>query len=73
MEPRSRVTLSETLKRATLATGKSVNSIAKGSGVHQAVLQRFMAGKRGLKLDTAERLCAYLGLQLGPMTTEIPS
>jgi hypothetical protein len=34
--------------------------------VPQPVLSRFVSGKRSLLLDTAERLCAYLRLELQP-------
>jgi transcriptional regulator with XRE-family HTH domain len=64
----SRRSLPETLKAAARATGLSVNSLAKQSGVPQAVLQRFLAGQRGITLETAERLCAWLGLELHPVT-----
>jgi plasmid maintenance system antidote protein VapI len=60
----SRRPLGETLKAAARATGLSVNALAKRSGVPQAVLQRFLAGQRGITLDTAEKLCASLGLEL---------
>ena len=66
MTIRSRLSLSVALKQAIVHTGKSVNGIATESGVNQAVLQRFVAGKRGITLDTAERLCAYLKLELYP-------
>jgi plasmid maintenance system antidote protein VapI len=54
----------EAIKKAVAETGKSVNAIATESGVPQAVLQRFVTGKRGLTLETAEKLCVYLGLEL---------
>ena len=38
--------------------------IAMDSGVNQAVLGRFVHGERGLNLDTADRLCRALGLEL---------
>jgi plasmid maintenance system antidote protein VapI len=62
----SRLSLNDALKQAVAETGKSVNSVANQSGVAQAVLQRFLSGKRGITLDTAERLCAYLKLELRP-------
>lgn len=64
MMTRSRVSLANTIKEAVAATGKSVNAVAIQSGVAQAVLQRFLAGQRGITLGTAERLCAYLQLEL---------
>ncbi len=62
----SRQSLAESLKAAARATGLSVNALAKQSGVPQAVLHRFLAGERGITLDTAEKLCAWLGLELQP-------
>jgi hypothetical protein len=34
--------------------------------VPQAVLSRFLRGERGVNLDTAEKLCRALGLDLRP-------
>lgn len=64
MSKRARRTLQDALIKAVAETGKSVNSVAKESGVPQAVLQRFLCGKRSLTLETAERLCVYFGLEL---------
>ena len=58
--------LGAAIKAAVLATGKSINSVAKAAQVPQSVLQRFVTGQRGLKLHTAEKLCAHLGLKLKP-------
>jgi plasmid maintenance system antidote protein VapI len=66
MTGQSRQTLTEQLKQAVAATGKSVTAVARESGVPQPVLHRFVTGERGLLLDTADRLCAYLGLHLHP-------
>jgi plasmid maintenance system antidote protein VapI len=30
----------------------------------QSIVNRFVNGERGISLDTAARLCAYLGLSL---------
>jgi len=64
MKKHPRQTLEETIKQLLAATGESVNSLAKQSGVSQPVLHRFLSGQRGLKLDTAEKLCVFLGLEL---------
>jgi len=64
MLKQSSSSLADTIKQAVAATGKSVNAAASESGVPQAVLQRFVTGQRGITLDTAERLCAYLNLEL---------
>ncbi len=39
-------------------------AICKASGVEQAVMSRFMAGKRGLTLTTLDALADVLGLDL---------
>lgn len=66
MHDQSRLSLPDFLKQSIRATGRSVNSLARDSGVSQPILQRFLAGKRGITLETAERLCAYLKLELRP-------
>lgn len=58
--------LTQQLKAAIEATGDSLYSIAQGSGVAAPVLQRFVNGERGITLDTAGKLAAYLGLALLP-------
>ena len=39
-------------------------AIAKRSGVSQSVVNRFVHGERGISLETAAKLCAYLKLDL---------
>lgn len=56
--------IAEQLRRAIEQSGKSRYRIAQESGVAEAVLSRFMSGERDLKLETANRLCAALGLQV---------
>ena len=38
--------------------------IAKGSGVSQSIVNRFVTGERSIGIDTAAKLCAYLRLTL---------
>jgi plasmid maintenance system antidote protein VapI len=64
MHSRSRLFLAQAIRQAVAATGKSVNAVASESGVPQAVLHRFVTGKRGITLDTADKLCTYLHLEL---------
>lgn len=59
--------VSEQLHKAVHDSGQSLYAVAKGSGVSYAVLFRFMAGQRGMNLDTAARLIDYLGLELRPI------
>jgi len=58
--------LSRQLQAAIAATGQSLYAIAQGSGIAAPVLQRFVNGERGITLDTAGKLAAYLGLGLYP-------
>ena len=58
--------LAKQLLGAIDATGQSLYSIAQGSGVAAPILQRFVNGERGITLDTAGKLAAYLGLGLLP-------
>ena len=57
-------TLSEQLKDAIRESGVSVPEIASACGIHRQVIDRFLAGQRGIHLDSADRLAAYLGLKL---------
>src|SRR5712692_8663893 len=60
----SRESLVEVLRREILGAGKSVFAVAKEAQVSQPILSRFLSGKRGITLATAERLCHSLGLEL---------
>jgi hypothetical protein len=58
--------LTQTLKNMIAASGLPVSSIARGSGIPQPVLCRFVQGKRDLTLYTAEKLATYFRLELRP-------
>jgi len=60
------VPLANQLRAAIAATGQSLYAIAQHSGVPSPVLQRFVNGQRGITLETAGKLAAYLGLSLLP-------
>jgi plasmid maintenance system antidote protein VapI len=60
--------LAKQLQAAIAATGQSLYSIAQATGVAAPVLQRFVNGERGITLDTAGKLAAYLNLALYPQT-----
>lgn len=57
-------TLSEQLRRAIVDSGLSQYRIALDTDVAQAVLARFLAGERDIRLATADKLAAYLRLKL---------
>jgi Helix-turn-helix len=59
--------LTRQLQAALKACDKSVYAIAQESGVSAPIIQRFLSGERGITLETAGKLAAYLGLSLLPM------
>ena len=61
---RAGTTLAAALVAAIRDSGHSAYAVAKESGVAYPVLHRFLAGERGLTLDTADKLCRFLGLRL---------
>ena len=52
------------LRQAIAKNSETEYAIAKGSGISQSVLNRFVHGQRGISLETAAKLCAYLKLEL---------
>ncbi len=56
----------EQLRQAIANSGQTEYAIAKGSGVSQSVVNRFVNGERGISLETAAKLCSYLDLDLVP-------
>ena len=55
--------LSEQL-RELIAAGPSAYELARDAGVDRSVLSRFLAGKRTITLETADRLAKVLKLRL---------
>jgi transcriptional regulator with XRE-family HTH domain len=55
---------SSKLRRAILESGLSRYAISVKSGVDQAALSRFLAGKRSLSLDSVDKLVDVLGLEV---------
>jgi plasmid maintenance system antidote protein VapI len=60
------MTVSEQLKQAIQSQGTAYRA-GKASGVAATVIQRFLNGERDLRLATADKLCAVLGLELRPV------
>lgn len=63
MTPKAR-SIIEQLQHAIKRSGETQYAIAQSSGISQSVLNRFINGERGISLDTAAKLCAYLDLDL---------
>lgn len=59
-------TMTEVLREAILGTGLPLLQLAEATGVQRASLSRFLRGERTLRLDMAERLADYFGLELKP-------
>jgi transcriptional regulator with XRE-family HTH domain len=59
-------TMTEALKAAIEKSGVSRYRIAKETGITEPSLSQFMQGAASLRLDKADVLAAYLGLQLVP-------
>ena len=53
-------------REAILNCGETEYRVAKESGVAQPILNRFLRGERGISLETAAKVCQYLGLHLAP-------
>ncbi len=61
------MTISDQLCKAIEARKETYYRIAKDSDVDWGTLQRFVDGRRpNIRIDTIEKLCDYLGLELRP-------
>ncbi len=57
-------TIVDQLRKAIVQSDETEYAIAKGSGVSQSVVNRFVHGERSIDINTAAKLCAYLKLDL---------
>lgn len=57
----------EKLKTGIRRSGKTVYRLAKESGVAHPIILRFLSGERDIRLKTAEKLAATLGMKLEKM------
>ncbi|HKB05369.1 MAG TPA: helix-turn-helix transcriptional regulator [Gemmataceae bacterium] len=56
--------MTEVIRQAIRDSGLPLLRIAGEAKVERASLSRFMAGKRSLRLNVADRLAEYFGLEL---------
>src|SRR5262249_39332929 len=61
-EPKGPIT--DTLRDALIASGLSLTALERHTGVTRASIMRFVRGSQSLRLDMADRLAAFLGLEL---------
>jgi plasmid maintenance system antidote protein VapI len=59
-------TLSDVLRRTILDSGKALIAIERETGVQRMSIARFLEGKTSLRLDKADRLADFFGLELRP-------
>lgn len=59
-------TMTQTLRTAIRQSELSLYMIAKHAGVTRPSLSMFMSGQRSLRLDLADRVAVFLGLELRP-------
>jgi len=63
--------ISEQLRRAIEKSPETYYKIAKEADVDWGTLTRFVDSSRpNIRIDTIDRLCAYLGLELRPKPIE---
>jgi plasmid maintenance system antidote protein VapI len=60
----SKSPISDLLRRTIVESGRPHLTIEQETGVQRGSIARFVAGKRSLRLDFADRLAAYFGLAL---------
>jgi plasmid maintenance system antidote protein VapI len=59
-----KLSMSEVLKNAIVESGISYKALSRETGVARASIQRFIDGRQSIRLDVADRLAAYFGLEL---------
>jgi len=57
-----RTTLPDGLRQALTNSGKTSYQLMAETGVNHGVILRFMKGERDIRLETAEKLAAAVGL-----------
>jgi len=55
---------SDLLRRTRAESGVSYNARQRDTGVARAIIRRFVRRDQSIRLDMAERLTAYFGLEM---------
>jgi plasmid maintenance system antidote protein VapI len=58
--------ITDVLRRAVAESGMAHIALERATGVKRASIMRFLRGETSLRLDMADRLAAYFGLELRP-------
>ena len=56
--------ITDPLKEAVIKSGMAFKALARETGVQRSSIQRFVDGRQSIRLDVADRLAAYFGLEL---------
>ncbi len=56
--------MTDVLKQTLRASGLTVYRVSKDTGIESATIYRFLAGRTSLRLDCADKIAAYLNLEL---------
>ena len=56
--------LAKAIAKAIRSSGEKPAAIARGADVARSQLSRLLNGERGLNTETADRIAAYLGLEI---------
>lgn len=57
-------TMSDVLRNTIQASGKPLLTIEQDTGIDRRSIGRFLRGERSLRLDKADALAEYFGLEL---------
>jgi plasmid maintenance system antidote protein VapI len=60
----SKSPISELLRRTIAESGISYNALQRDTGVTRASIMRFVRGDQSIRLDMADRLASFFGLEL---------
>jgi plasmid maintenance system antidote protein VapI len=64
-------TISDALKRAIVQSGMAHLALERETGVQRASIMRFLRGEQSIRLDVADKLAAYFGLELRPKRKKV--
>jgi len=64
-------TISDALKRAIVQSGMAHAALERETGVQRASIMRFLRGEQSIRLDGADKLAAYFGLELRPKRKKV--
>jgi plasmid maintenance system antidote protein VapI len=56
--------MTDPLRKALAESGMTFLELERATGVERASIMRFVTGKQSLRLDIADRLAAWFGLEL---------